>query len=225
MWPPDVPQNFFPKYRLRKKKPTVECTLLISSKALVSIAQTNPPPSLHRHSSIMETNMNDQNYLPYNPQNMPEIDPDFEPVNRNRSNTWPINRPDHLQNLEFNQKLETCTEDLHGSASSSFNLNTGIPDVTLFEQDESPDPNDELSPASIKKSSSRRNAWGNHSYADLITQAIQNSPEKRLTLSQIYEWMVQNVDYFKDKGDSNSSAGWKVSRFFVLWLVLIGLIS
>ena len=63
-----------------------------------------------------------------------------------------------------------------------------------------------------KKSSSRRNAWGNLSYADLITQAIQSSPEGRLTLSQVYEWMVQNIPYFKDKGDSNSSAGWKVGK-------------
>ncbi|KAI2800724.1 Forkhead box protein O3, partial [Blomia tropicalis] len=63
--------------------------------------------------------------------------------------------------------------------------------------------------SALKKNTSRRNAWGNMSYADLITQAINGSPEKRLTLSQIYEWMVQNVTYFKDKGDSNSSAGWK----------------
>lgn len=63
---------------------------------------------------------------------------------------------------------------------------------------------------SSKKNSSRRNAWGNLSYADLITQAISSASDKRLTLSQIYEWMVQNVPYFKDKGDSNSSAGWKV---------------
>lgn len=61
-----------------------------------------------------------------------------------------------------------------------------------------------------KKNSSRRNAWGNLSYADLITQAITSAQDNRLTLSQIYEWMVQNVPYFKDKGDSNSSAGWKV---------------
>ena len=57
---------------------------------------------------------------------------------------------------------------------------------------------------------SRRNAWGNQSYADLITQAIEAAPEKRLTLAQIYDWMVQNVAYFRDKGDMNSSAGWKV---------------
>ena len=77
---------------------------------------------------------------------------------------------------------------------------------------------DDLSPVSnggggggaSKKSSSRRNAWGNLSYADLITQAIKSSPEQRLTLSQVYEWMVANIPYFKDKGDSNSSAGWKV---------------
>lgn len=60
--------------------------------------------------------------------------------------------------------------------------------------------------------SSRRNAWGNLSYADLITKAIESAPDKRLTLSQIYDWMVRYVPYFKDKGDSNSSAGWKVGR-------------
>lgn len=62
-----------------------------------------------------------------------------------------------------------------------------------------------------RKSSSRRNAWGNLSYADLITKAIESTPDKRLTLSQIYDWMVRCVPFFKDKGDSNSSAGWKNS--------------
>lgn len=61
-----------------------------------------------------------------------------------------------------------------------------------------------------RKASSRRNAWGNLSYADLITRAIESAPDKRLTLSQIYDWMVRSIPYFKDKGDSNSSAGWKV---------------
>ncbi|KAJ8348842.1 hypothetical protein SKAU_G00274310 [Synaphobranchus kaupii] len=65
--------------------------------------------------------------------------------------------------------------------------------------------------ATQRKGISRRNAWGNQSYADLISQAIESSPEKRLTLAQIYDWMVSTVPYFKDKGDSNSSAGWKNS--------------
>jgi hypothetical protein len=63
----------------------------------------------------------------------------------------------------------------------------------------------------VKKAGTRRNAWGSLSYADLITKAIDSTADKRLTLSQIYDWMVQNVPYFKDKGDNNSSAGWKVS--------------
>lgn len=73
-----------------------------------------------------------------------------------------------------------------------------------------------LTPSSLsaqqtpRKASSRRNAWGNLSYADLITKAIESAPDKRLTLSQIYDWMVRSIPYFKDKGDSNSSAGWKV---------------
>ena len=45
-----------------------------------------------------------------------------------------------------------------------------------------------------------------------------SSPEKRLTLSQVYDWMVQNIPYFKDKGDSNSSAGWKVSLKLYLFI-------
>jgi forkhead box protein O3 len=82
--------------------------------------------------------------------------------------------------------------------------------ILLFLAGAPPTPNVSSS-SSSKKNSARRNAWGNLSYADLITQAISSASDNRLTLSQIYEWMVQNVPYFKDKGDSNSSAGWKVS--------------
>lgn len=74
---------------------------------------------------------------------------------------------------------------------------------------------------SSKAKSTRKNAWGNMSYADLITQAIESSPEKRLTLAQIYDWMVKNIPYFKDKGDSNSSAGWKVRFRLCLCLSLV----
>jgi len=67
----------------------------------------------------------------------------------------------------------------------------------------------------LRKPASRKNAWGNLSYADLITKAIESSPDKRLTLAQIYDWMVTNVPFFKGKGDSNSSAGWKVCHAFI----------
>ena len=122
---------------------------------------------------------------------LPEVDPNFEPQQRARSNTWPL-RPQEFVEKEPENKGATPTG----------------PGPT---EEASPDNTVRQDPLGLnKKTSSRRNAWGNLSYADLITKAIQSSPEQRLTLSQIYDWMVQNVPYFKDKGDSNSSAGWKV---------------
>ncbi|CAL1293790.1 unnamed protein product, partial [Larinioides sclopetarius] len=70
---------------------------------------------------------------------------------------------------------------------------------------------EEKQPNDNPKKLNRKNPWGSRSYADLITQAIEASPEKRLTLSQIYEWMIRNIPFFSDQAESNSSAGWKNS--------------
>jgi hypothetical protein len=59
-----------------------------------------------------------------------------------------------------------------------------------------------------------RNPWGNLSYAQLITRAIDSSPWKRLTLNEVYEWIIKFVPYFKDKIDAKTSWGWKVRRKF-----------
>lgn len=111
----------------------------------------------------------------------------FEPQQRARSNTWPLPRPDDFVDKD---EMDLDKSDVADSVNTT--------------------PTGGATGAVQKKNSSRRNAWGNMSYADLITQAITSAPDKRLTLSQIYDWMVQNITYFKDKGDSNSSAGWKV---------------
>jgi hypothetical protein len=63
---------------------------------------------------------------------------------------------------------------------------------------------------------SRKNAWGNLSYAELITKAILNSEQQRLTLSQIYSWIILYVPYFRDKSDKKSSQGWKVNSSFYI---------
>jgi hypothetical protein len=59
-------------------------------------------------------------------------------------------------------------------------------------------------------SGTRKNAWGNLSYAELISKAITSSAEQRLTLSEIYDWMIKYVPFFRNKVDRISSAGWKV---------------
>ncbi|XP_077402863.1 forkhead box protein O1-A-like [Vanacampus margaritifer] len=166
-----------------------------------------------------------------------QLDPDFEPLSRPRSCTWPL--PELIDpassatsspapsvqhepstNGEFPRNLclleedyeENPERDLHACHSAGVHLHQHLQPQLAPQQQVAPPGAAPLGgPSQRKSSSSRRNAWGNMSYADLITRAIESSPEKRLTLSQIYDWMVKSVPYFKDKGDSNSSAGWKNS--------------
>ena len=41
--------------------------------------------------------------------------------------------------------------------------------------------------------------------------ALERAPSRQLTLAEIYDWIVGNIPYFYDKGDANSSIGWKNS--------------
>ena len=120
-------------------------------------------------------------------------EPMLELEYRPRSRTWPI-LPPPIETIHEHE----CDAEI---AEPPPIIEEAEPEIQSNEQQRS-EPN--------PRKSSRKNAWGNLSYADLITQAIQGSPEQRLTLSQIYEWMVRTIPYFKDKGDSTSSAGWKV---------------
>ncbi|XP_043512528.1 forkhead box protein O-like [Frieseomelitta varia] len=140
-------------------------------------------------SSGSKTGLQPQQGVPY------DLESGFEPQTRARSHTWPLPRPEEYiegnvvpsvsASKEGVEGVESGTPPQHGTLGQGTGL---LP---------------------VKKNSSRRNAWGNHSYADLITQAITSAPDERLTLSQIYEWMMQNIPYFREKGESNSSAGWK----------------
>lgn len=167
-----------------------------------------------------------------------ELDPEFEPQSRPRSCTWPLQRPE-LQGSPSKPAGEAAAdaasmipeeddddEDGGGSAMAIGGAGPSGGDAALVPDEAArllvPGPAGAglgagpgagaaaTASSAPRKCSSRRNAWGNLSYADLITRAIESAPDKRLTLSQIYDWMVRCVPYFKDKGDSNSSAGWKV---------------
>lgn len=109
---------------------------------------------------------------------------------RSRSSTWPLPDPAQM-GMEGDQQSPNVVK----------------PETPECESPIPPQPKSEPSKQKM------RNAWGNMSYAELITQAILSSPEKRLTLAEIYEWIVKNVPYFSDKANSPSTAGWKVSVF------------
>lgn len=102
---------------------------------------------------------------------------------RSRSSTWPL--PDPTQ-------LKVEMEEGEGEKRETPECESPVPQAPKSEP---------------KK---MRNAWGNMSYAELITQAILTAPETKLTLSEIYDWIVHNVPYFADKANSPSTAGWKV---------------
>nr|XP_056712519.1 forkhead box protein O1 [Euleptes europaea] len=178
-----------------------------------------------------------------------ETDPDFQPLARPRSCTWPLPRPELAPSSPGQTPTPTparaaspsrggrvaalCAASpggdllslLEGGGEGFEGGELGTPggcpcgDFPCLQHPPQQPPPPASSSGALassgagprKSTSSRRNAWGNLSYADLITKAIESAPDKRLTLSQIYEWMVKNVPYFKDKGDSNSSAGWKNS--------------
>lgn len=197
------------------------------------------------------------------PQAQPvEIDPDFEPLSRPRSCTWPLPRPELTDPASSNTSSPAPSVQQEPGGNIISNLGLLEEDYGEYaeqkapcgvfqcrdgncvhlhhhqhqqhhhlQQLQAPQPQQQVPPPGVpplggsgqrKSSSSRRNAWGNMSYADLITKAIDSSPEKRLTLSQIYDWMVKSVPYFKDKGDSNSSAGWKVSVCLRAGIWLLG---
>ncbi|XP_060577634.1 forkhead box protein J3-like [Ruditapes philippinarum] len=54
--------------------------------------------------------------------------------------------------------------------------------------------------------SQRRRKTHHYSYANLITFAINSSNKKKMTLSEIYQWICDNFPYYKDAGN-----GWKNS--------------
>jgi hypothetical protein len=54
-----------------------------------------------------------------------------------------------------------------------------------------------------------RSKSGTPSYADIITNAILSSSENRLSLAEIYDWMVKNVNGLEDQRHLHSSKGWK----------------
>jgi len=122
------------------------------------------------------------------------------PQQRDRCNTWP---------RQF-QAVSPVPSPPYSTHSPLQHL----PSVT--EDDTKEQEEDDFSPSSSigsykSKPNARRNPWGNSSYADLITMAIQSAPDRRLTLSQIYDWMVGTLPYFTERADNSSSAGWKNS--------------
>lgn len=127
---------------------------------------------------------------------------------RSRSSTWPLQDPATQPPTNNNG----CSSNGEAAPATAMDQQQQQPGQVAIKR-ETPECESPIPPGSQQSKSEpkkMRNAWGNMSYAELITQAILSTPEKRLTLSEIYDWIVKNVHYFSDKASSPSTAGWKV---------------
>ena len=141
------------------------------------------------------------------------------------------NNHDHSSNVirkspnlnELNGSLNSNKDYLDLSSQLQYNSNGGVGNKRpkkdpILEYDFELAESIEFELGLKKQNGPRKNSWGNLSYAELITRAIESSSDQRLTLSQIYDWIVKYVPYFKEKFDRTSSAGWKVWIGFFLFL-------
>lgn len=140
------------------------------------------------------------------------MEDDFVDYVRERSNTWPrsqlkLAEQSVVFSPQFSPLASQCSSQLSLITESNESINTshaadgnrwGIDTLNCRKQS---------SPAVISNYKA-----GHPSYVELITQAILSSPEKRMTLSEIYDWMVANVSAFKDQRHLHSSTGWKVMK-------------
>ncbi|CAH0547700.1 unnamed protein product [Brassicogethes aeneus] len=105
-----------------------------------------------------------------------------------------INIQQHLHNLHIHQNHTSVI--LNNETSSPPNVS---PESTSSSQEEKPSSSD-------KKSGIRRQEKPPYSYIALIVMAIQHSPHKRLTLSEIYTFLQQRFPFFR-----GAYQGWKNS--------------
>jgi hypothetical protein len=62
-----------------------------------------------------------------------------------------------------------------------------------------------------KRKTDLQKVCGFQSYQHVIEKAIYCSSEKHLTLNQIYDWIEENVPYFRNMSKANNSKSWKNS--------------
>ncbi|KAJ8687527.1 hypothetical protein QAD02_023321 [Eretmocerus hayati] len=108
---------------------------------------------------------------------------------------------------QMSQHQHSCSSMMGYSIRSS--LPPTLPSSVILENTQNPTTssnNNIQSQESSRKSTSRRQEKPPYSYIALIVMAIQSSPGKRLTLSEIYTYLQQHFPFFR-----GSYQGWKNS--------------
>jgi hypothetical protein len=153
----------------------------------------------NHHQSFMYSDSNSNNMFSYHSIN--KIIPMIENTQQQQQKQY------QLHNNMSNEIADSSNMDEYGICRAKIKKSKKDP---ISEYDTELADSIEFELGLKKQNGPRKNSWGNLSYAELITRAIESSCDQRLTLSQIYDWIVKYVPYFKEKFDRTSSAGWKV---------------
>ncbi|XP_018083407.1 forkhead box protein J3 isoform X2 [Xenopus laevis] len=102
-----------------------------------------------------------------------------------------------LTSMDWLPKI-TVRSAIQSSDCSQHGHGTGIP-----KKNSVLDPNTTLDQEEVQQ---HKDGKPPYSYASLITFAINSSPKKKMTLSEIYQWICDNFPYYKEAG-----SGWKNS--------------
>lgn len=177
-----------------------------------NISHTPPPQaqsldtfevSLPFYSSPQQTNCRVS--LPLSPVSFPSSPSSFSPATAESSHSSPLS---HCTSSECQEKNIQCLSPVNSSDQDDLTcLNwlhqrgnllplQPLPKISL-PQLESSYPTQPLPPASSKPP---------YSFSSLIFMAIEDSPDKRLPVKDIYDWIVNNFPFYR-----TASGGWRNS--------------
>lgn len=117
----------------------------------------------------------------------------------------------HLNNFKRDSRMTEIDDSLTAMdwlVNPAIDIFSGLKiNSFLFDQVSPPEARDYLN-GSIKSEPTHPDKPP-YSYAELIKKAIESSPQRKMTLNEIYEWICKNFPYYRE-----GQNGWKVNVCF-----------